>query len=39
MCIQIETHSKEMEERLRQTEQQDAQKKNQIGKEEWGWQK
>ena len=40
MCIQIETHSKEMEERMRQTEQQDAQKKNQIsGKEECGWQK
>ncbi len=40
MCIQIETHSKEMEERMRQTEQQDTQKKNQIsGKEECGWQK
>lgn len=39
MCIQIETHSKEMEERMRQAEQQDAQKKNQTGKEECGWQK
>ena len=30
MSIQIEAHSKEMEERMRQAEQQDTQKKNQI---------
>lgn len=40
MCIQIETHSKEMEQRMRQAEQQDAQKKSQIsGKGECRWQK
>ena len=30
MSIQIETHSREMEERIRQAEQQDTQKKNQL---------
>lgn len=40
MSMQIEKHSREMEERMCQAEQQDAQKKNQISeKEENGWQK
>ena len=40
ISTQIETHSREMEERMRRAEQQDAQKKNQISeKEENGWQK
>lgn len=40
MSIQIETHSREMEERIRQAEQQNKQENNQkLGKEETGWQK
>nr|WP_305136069.1 relaxase/mobilization nuclease domain-containing protein [uncultured Schaedlerella sp.] len=40
MSAQIETHSREMEERLRRAEQQEKQENNQKpGKEETGWQK
>lgn len=40
MSIQIEAHSREMEERIRQAEQHNEHKqKEALGKEEMGWQK